>query len=106
MRRRGSIARLGGAGGLSLAARAPVRRANFIVARGRAPGLSLAARALMRRLNFIAALDGAVAWVAFAISFSAAQTTFQPLPLKQFLEENGWVSLPQPDERMGHGSGI
>jgi hypothetical protein len=40
-----------------------------------------------------------------AVSFSAAQIiTFQPLPLKQFLEENGWVSLPQPDKRMEPGS--
>jgi len=42
-----------------------------------------------------------------AVSFSAAQiVTFQPLPLKQFLEENGWVSLPLPDKRMGPGSVI
>jgi hypothetical protein len=40
-----------------------------------------------------------------AISFSTAQIiTFQPLPLKQFLEENGWVSLPLPDKRMEPGS--
>jgi hypothetical protein len=58
----------------------------------------------MRRRVFIAALGGTMAWVAAAISFSAAQTTFQPLPLKQFLEENGWVSLPLPDKRMGPGS--
>ena len=44
--------------------------------------------------------------VAAAISFSAAQTIFQPRPLKQFLEENGWVSLPIPDKRMGAGSVI
>jgi hypothetical protein len=44
--------------------------------------------------------------VAAAISFSAAQTIFQPRPLKQFLEENGWVSLPMPDKRMGAGSVI
>jgi hypothetical protein len=49
----------------------------------------------MRRCDLIAALGGAGAWVAAAVSFSAAQIiTFQPLPLKQFLEENGWVSLP------------
>jgi hypothetical protein len=60
----------------------------------------------MRRRDFIAALGGAVAWVAAVVSFSAAQTTFQPLPLKQFLEENGWVSLPLPDKRMGPGSVI
>jgi len=60
----------------------------------------------MRRCDFIAALGGATAWVATAISFSVAQTTFQPLPLKQFLEENGWVSLPLPDKRMGPGSVI
>jgi hypothetical protein len=82
-----------------------MRRCDFIARLGGAAGLSLAARAPMRRRNFIAALAGAVAWVA-AISFSAAQTTFQPLPLKQFLEENGWVSLPLPDKRMGPGSVI
>jgi len=60
----------------------------------------------MRRRDFIAALGGAVAWVAAAVSFSAAQTIFQPLPLKQFLEENGWVSLPLPNKRMGPGSVI
>ena len=60
----------------------------------------------MRRPVFIAALGGVMAWVAAAITFSAAQTTFQPLPLKQFLEENGWVSLPLPDKRMGPGSVI
>jgi hypothetical protein len=59
----------------------------------------------MRRHDFIAVL-AATAWVATTISFSAAQTTFQPLPLKQFLEENGWVSLPLPDKRMGPGSVI
>jgi hypothetical protein len=66
----------------------------------------LAAPAPTRRHHFIAALGGAVAWAAFAISFCAAQTTFQPLPLKQFLEDNGWVSLPLPDKRMGPGSVI
>jgi len=61
----------------------------------------------MRRLDLIAAVGGAVAWVAGAVSFSAAQIiTFRPLPLKQFLEENGWVSLPLPDKRMGPGSVI
>jgi hypothetical protein len=60
----------------------------------------------MRRHDFIAAVGGAVAWAAFAISFSAAQITFQPLPIKQFLEDNGWVSLPLPDKRMGPGSVI
>jgi hypothetical protein len=60
----------------------------------------------MRRRDFIAALGGALAWVAAALSFSAAQTTFQPLSLKQFLEENGWVPLPLPDKRMGPGSVI
>jgi len=60
----------------------------------------------MRRCDFISALGGAGAWVA-TISFSTAQIiTFQPLPLKQFLEENGWVSLPLPDKRMGPGSVI
>jgi hypothetical protein len=44
--------------------------------------------------------------VAAAISISAAQTVFQAPPLKQFLEENGWVSLPLPDRRMGPGSVI
>ena len=44
--------------------------------------------------------------VAAAVSISAAQTIFQPRPLKQFLEENGWVSLPLPDRRMGPGSVI
>jgi hypothetical protein len=59
----------------------------------------------MLRLDLIAALGGAVAWVAAAVPFSAAQIiTFQPLPLKQLLEENGWVSLPLPDKRMGPGS--
>jgi hypothetical protein len=58
----------------------------------------------MRRFDLIA-LCGAVASVAAAVSFSAAQiVTFQPLPLKQFLEENGWVSLPLPDKRMAPGS--
>ena len=60
----------------------------------------------MRRRDFIAALGGAVAWAAAAISFSAAQTIFQPLPLKQFIDESGWVSLPVPDKRMGPGSVI
>src|SRR3984893_3532692 len=60
----------------------------------------------MRRRDFIAALGGAVAWEAAAVSFSAAQTIFQPPPLKQFLEDNGWVSLPLPDKRMGPGSVI
>lgn len=61
----------------------------------------------MRRLDLIAAVGGAVAWVAGAVSFSPAQIViFQPLPLKQFLEENGWVSLPLPDKRMGPGSVI
>lgn len=61
----------------------------------------------MRRLDVVAALGGAAAWVAAAVSFSAAQiVTFQPLPLKQFLEENGWVALPLPDRRMGPGSVI
>jgi hypothetical protein len=44
--------------------------------------------------------------LAAAISISAAQTIFQPRPLKQFLEENGWVSLPIPDKKMGPGSVI
>jgi hypothetical protein len=61
----------------------------------------------MRQLDLIAAVGGAIAWVAAAVSFSTAQIiTFQPLPLKQFLEENGWVSLPLPDKRMGPGSVI
>lgn len=59
----------------------------------------------MRRFDLIAAVGGAVAWVVVAVSFSAAQIiTFQPLPLKQFLEENGWVPLPLPDKRMEPGS--
>jgi hypothetical protein len=58
----------------------------------------------MRRRGFIAALGGALAWVAAATSFSAAQTLFRAPPLKQFLEDNGWVSLPLPDKRMGPGS--
>src|SRR5215831_3077678 len=59
----------------------------------------------MRRFDLVAAVCGAVAWVVAATSFSAAQIiTFQPLPLKQFLEENGWVALPLPDKRMGPGS--
>jgi len=66
-----------------------------------------ARRIMMRRRDFIAALGGAVAWVAAAVSFSAAQVViFQPMPLKQFLEESGWVSLPLPDKRMGPGSVI
>jgi hypothetical protein len=60
----------------------------------------------MRRREFIAGLSGALAWEAAAVPFSAAQNSFQPLPLKQFLEENGWVSLPLPDKRMGPGSVI
>src|SRR3984893_17382675 len=43
---------------------------------------------------------------AAAISISTAQTIFQPRPLKQYLEENGWVSLPMPDRKMGPGSVI
>jgi hypothetical protein len=59
----------------------------------------------MRRFDLMAAVCGAVAWIVVAVSFSAAQiVTFQPLPLKQFLEENGWVALPLPDRRMGPGS--
>ena len=59
----------------------------------------------MRRFDLIAAVCGVVGWVAAAVSFSAAQViTFQPLSLKQFLEENGWVSLPLPDKRMAPGS--
>jgi hypothetical protein len=59
----------------------------------------------MRRFDFIAAACGAVAWIVAAVSFSAAQiVTFQPLPLKQFLEEDGWIALPLPDRRMGPGS--
>jgi hypothetical protein len=61
----------------------------------------------MRRCDFIGMLGGAGAWVAAAVSFPAAQIiTFQPLPLKQFLDDNGWVSLPLPDKRMGPGSVI
>jgi hypothetical protein len=61
----------------------------------------------MRPCDFIAALGGVGAWVAAAVSFSAAQIiTFQSLPLKQFLEDHGWVSLPLPDKRMGPGSVI
>jgi hypothetical protein len=61
----------------------------------------------MRWLDLITGVGGAVAWVAGAVSFSAAEiVTFQPLPLKQFLEEDGWVSLPLPDKRMGPGSVI
>src|SRR5215471_17337973 len=61
----------------------------------------------MRRFDLIAAICGAVASFMAAVSFSAAQiVTFQPLPLNQLLEENGWVSLPVPDKRMGPGSVI
>jgi hypothetical protein len=60
----------------------------------------------MRRQELIAALGGVVALVATAASISGAQTTFRPPVLKQFLEENGWVSLPQPEKRMGPGSVI
>src|ERR1700750_769323 len=61
----------------------------------------------MRRLDPIAAVGGALACVAAAVSCATAQIiTFQPLPLRQFLEENGWVSLPLPDKRMGPGSVI
>jgi hypothetical protein len=57
--------------------------------------------------DLVAALGGAAAWLAAALSFSAAQIiSFQPLPLKQLLDENGWVSLPLPDKRMGPGSVI
>jgi hypothetical protein len=44
--------------------------------------------------------------VVAAISICAAQSFSQPPPLKQFLEENGWVALPIPDRRMGPGSVI
>ena len=44
--------------------------------------------------------------VTAAASICAAQTVFQPPPLSQFLEENGWVSLRVPDKRMGPGSVI
>lgn len=58
----------------------------------------------MRR-HLIAAAGGAVAAVMLAVSMPAAQiASFQPLPLRQFLEENGWVPLPLPDKRMGPGS--
>jgi hypothetical protein len=60
----------------------------------------------MRRRDFIAALGGSVTLVASVVSFSGAQTTFHPPPFKQFLEENGWVSLPLPDKRVGPGSVI
>jgi hypothetical protein len=61
----------------------------------------------MRRLDLIAVLGGAIAWVAAAVPFSAAQIIiFQPLPLKQLLDENGWVPLRLPDKRMGPGSVI
>jgi hypothetical protein len=61
----------------------------------------------MRPCDFIGALGAVGAWVAAAVSFSTAQIiTFQPLPLKQFLEDNGWVSLPLPDKRMEPGSVI
>jgi hypothetical protein len=61
----------------------------------------------MRRFDLIAVVCGAVGWAVAAVSFSAAQIiTFQPLPLKQFLEENGWVFLPLPEKRMGPGSVI
>jgi hypothetical protein len=60
----------------------------------------------MRRSDFILALGGLAALVATAASFSSAQTTFRPPPLKQFLEENGWVPLLTPDKRMGPGSVI
>src|SRR5215831_8576114 len=61
----------------------------------------------MRWCDLIAALGGAGACVAATVSFSVAQIiTFQPPPLKEFLEENGWVPLPMPDKRMGPGSVI
>lgn len=60
----------------------------------------------MRRLDFIAALGGVLAWLLAAIAVSSAQTTFRPQPLKEFLEENGWVPLAVPDKRMGPGSVI
>jgi hypothetical protein len=45
--------------------------------------------------------------VAAAVPFFAAQIIiFQPLPLKQLLDENGWVPLPLPDKRMAPGSVI
>jgi hypothetical protein len=59
----------------------------------------------MRRFDLMAVVCGTVGWAMAAVSFSAAQiSTFQPLPLKRFLEENGWVSLPLPDKRMEPGS--
>jgi hypothetical protein len=51
----------------------------------------------MRPWDVIAALSGAAALVATVVSFSSAQTPFHPPLLKQFLEENGWVSLPLPN---------
>jgi hypothetical protein len=42
--------------------------------------------------------------VAAAVAVGTAQTNRQPQPLKQFLEDNGWVSLPMPDRKMGPGS--
>jgi hypothetical protein len=65
-----------------------------------------AMRMSMRRSDFILALGGVAAMVAIAASFSAAQPTFDPPPLRHFLEENGWVPLPLPDKRMGPGSVI
>jgi hypothetical protein len=59
----------------------------------------------IRRCDFIGMLGWAGTWMAAAVSFAAAQIiTFQPLSLKQFLKDNGWVSLPLPDRRMGPGS--
>jgi hypothetical protein len=55
----------------------------------------------MRRNDFLVA-----AALVLAASFSAAQTNFHPPPLKQFLEENGWIPLLLPDKRMGPGSVI
>jgi hypothetical protein len=44
--------------------------------------------------------------VTAAVAAAAAQPAVQPRPLKQFLEDNGWVSLSVPDRRMGPGSVI
>src|SRR5580704_15971095 len=44
--------------------------------------------------------------MAAAVSISSAQTFPHPQPLKEFLEDHGWVSLPTPDRKMGPGSVI
>jgi hypothetical protein len=61
-------------------------------------------RSVMRHPQATLGIVLAAMGLAAAISLSAAQNFAQPRPLKQFLEDNGWVSLPTPDRLMGPGS--